>query len=62
MGRGEAGEQHEDFSGIRKAEIAMGELLVDVARNVIDEDRCERQTAQEIDAMIAPRLPHRIVS
>jgi hypothetical protein len=38
------------------------QLLIDIAGNMIDEDRCERQTAQEIDAMIAPRLPHRIVS
>ena len=62
IGRGEAGQQHEDFGRIREAEIAVRELLVDIARHVIDEDRCERQTAQEIDAMIAPRLPHRIVS
>nr|WP_315920176.1 hypothetical protein [Mesorhizobium sp. SP-1A] len=44
-----AGNQHESLRGVREAEIADREPLVDRARYVVDEDRQQCQGPQDVD-------------
>lgn len=50
-----AGEKDEEFGGIRKRQIAIGEMFVKNAGNMVEEDRDEGEAAPEIDLV---RFPH----
>ncbi len=51
--RGITGQEYKDFRGITEAEITHGQFSQRVMRDVIPEDKDQRQPAKEIDAVVA---------
>jgi hypothetical protein len=45
-----AGEDHKELCRVGKSEVAHGEQVKRISRNMVDEDRDECQPAQKIDA------------
>src|SRR5690606_28008671 len=49
----DAGHEHEGLGRIRETEIAGSQVLIDVSRNMIDENHHQRDTPKNIEAVIA---------